>query len=63
MMLFFNDSEWDLDEINDTGIIITSFDSTYELGYRAHLCDLNGNHMDFLTDDGQIKKNGMISFM
>ena len=44
--------------LNDTGIIITSFDSTYEMGYRAHLCDLNGNHVDFLTvtDDGEIKK-------
>ena len=46
------------DEMNDTGLKILSFDTTYDMNYRAHLCDLNGNHIGFLyvTEDGKIIK-------
>lgn len=46
------------DEMNDTGFKILSFDTTYDMNYRAHLCNLNGNHIGFLyvTEDGKIIK-------
>ena len=45
-------------EMNDTGIKILSFDTTYDMNYRAHLGDLNGNHVGFfyVTEDGIIIK-------
>ena len=42
--------------LNDTDIKIVSFDITYDMNHRANLCDLNGNHIGFLTvtEDGKI---------